>query len=304
CWGCGLRIVVSGYAPVIKCSWCGAITKQKIIKDDDDKWLKWRWFRDRCFVAIIVLFMMLFICGGIWAVYPIVFSVSYLFGVTQLTIATILSILTLSSFSLAAFRPAGSPPAVVWGSYPAVEKGGLENHTFCHHCVKPKPPRAHHCRSCGTCILDMDHHCPFIGNCVGAANHRSFILFLIFTVLSTVYIVIMASFSLFTIWPDKSPPPVRRRIQGGYARWVFGIVEGKAAGLLNSAVLLPVKGLVLVYMFMCSLSVGSGLSVLLWQQLSYVYAGKTYLSQLSGEEEEDEEEASEKGWRNLYRFFG
>ncbi|KAL8486044.1 hypothetical protein ACS0TY_022958 [Phlomoides rotata] len=29
-------------------------------------------------------------------------------------------------------------------------------------CSKPKSPRAHHCRSCGMCILDMDHHCPFV----------------------------------------------------------------------------------------------------------------------------------------------
>ncbi|URE14345.1 DHHC palmitoyltransferase [Musa troglodytarum] len=72
----------------------------------------------------------------------------------------------------ATFRSAGAPANIPWGSYPIVEKDGLENYTYCAYCSKPKPPRAHHCRSCRMCVLDMDHHCPFIGNCVGAANHR------------------------------------------------------------------------------------------------------------------------------------
>lgn len=100
--------------------------------------------------------------AGIWAVYPIIFSISYFCGVFNITIALILSISTLSSFCLSAFQPAGVPPLIVWGSYPAVGQGGLDNYTFCHFCSKPKSPKAHHCRSCGTCILDMDHHCPFV----------------------------------------------------------------------------------------------------------------------------------------------
>ncbi|KAF5334930.1 hypothetical protein D9611_010047 [Ephemerocybe angulata] len=40
-----------------------------------------------------------------------------------------------------------------------------------------KPHRAHHCRSCGTCVLKYDHHCPWIGQCVGARNHKFFLNF-------------------------------------------------------------------------------------------------------------------------------
>ena len=32
---------------------------------------------------------------------------------------------------------------------------------WCSKCEHVKPPRTHHCRHCGTCILNMDHHCPW-----------------------------------------------------------------------------------------------------------------------------------------------
>jgi len=100
--------------------------------------------------------------GGVWAVYPVVFSVSFTWGIVHSILTIILAATTVSTFILAAFRCAGTPPIILWGSYPVVGKGGLDNYTFCHYCSKPKSPRAHHCRSCGTCILDMDHHCPFV----------------------------------------------------------------------------------------------------------------------------------------------
>jgi len=37
---------------------------------------------------------------------------------------------------------------------------------ICYKCNYYKPPRAHHCSACGTCILKMDHHC----------SYRSFVL--------------------------------------------------------------------------------------------------------------------------------
>lgn len=96
-----------------------------------------------------------------WAIYPVIYSFS-LFGIFHSIITVALAIATISSFSLSAFRCAGTPPNLVWGSYPTVGNGDLENYTFCHYCSKPKSPRTHHCRSCGKCILDMDHHCPFV----------------------------------------------------------------------------------------------------------------------------------------------
>ncbi|WFD26462.1 protein S-acyltransferase [Malassezia nana] len=49
----------------------------------------------------------------------------------------------------------------------------------------PKPERAHHCRTCKTCILKYDHHCPWINQCVGLGNERYFILFMLWFGLGT-----------------------------------------------------------------------------------------------------------------------
>ncbi|KAJ3069688.1 Palmitoyltransferase [Podochytrium sp. JEL0797] len=48
---------------------------------------------------------------------------------------------------------------------------------FCRKCDTEKPPRAHHCRECGMCVLKMDHHCPWLNNCVGFYNHGYFLRF-------------------------------------------------------------------------------------------------------------------------------
>lgn len=54
---------------------------------------------------------------------------------------------------------------------------------WCQHCKIIKPDRAHHCRHCGTCVLQFDRectgalamlildHCMWIGRCVGWNNH-------------------------------------------------------------------------------------------------------------------------------------
>ncbi|GAA0178851.1 protein modifying enzyme [Lithospermum erythrorhizon] len=300
CWGCGLRLVISPYAPVFKCGWCGAITNHKVTQYDYNIFW-WRRFRDRCFVGVLILFILFIICGGIWAVFPVVFSTSYIYGFVHFNIAVILIVSTVSFFSLAAFTSAGSPPNIEWGSYPAVGKGGLRNYTFCNYCSKPKSPRTHHCRSCGKCVLDMDHHCPFIGNCVGADNHRHFIIFLISAILSNIYVTIMSAYTAHLIWPPVRDVPISMVKMFGNYNMAFRVVKDLFISFLSSMVFLPARGLVLIYLFIASISVEMGLSVLLWQQLSYIYEGKTYLGHLTASENED---IGEKDCQNLNRFFG
>ncbi|XP_011500193.1 PREDICTED: probable palmitoyltransferase ZDHHC16 [Ceratosolen solmsi marchali] len=77
--------------------------------------------------------------------------------------------------------PAGYPP-----------KGGLipEAVSICKKCIKPKPPRTHHCSICNKCILKMDHHCPWLNNCVGHYNHRYFFQYMAFTGCGIIFLII------------------------------------------------------------------------------------------------------------------
>lgn len=54
----------------------------------------------------------------------------------------------------------------------------------CRKCGEPKPPRTHHCSTCDRCIPRMDHHCIWVGNCVGQHNHKFFVLFLFYVVMT------------------------------------------------------------------------------------------------------------------------
>lgn len=56
---------------------------------------------------------------------------------------------------------------------PQIEDG-IEMDVLCKKCHAPKPPRTHHCSTCGMCIDRMDHHCPWINCCVGRKNNASF----------------------------------------------------------------------------------------------------------------------------------
>lgn len=62
--------------------------------------------------------------------------------------------------------------------------------TVCSKCDAYRPPRAHHCRICNRCVLQLDHHCPWLNNCIGYRNYRYFILAVTYLAIGSLYAVL------------------------------------------------------------------------------------------------------------------
>ncbi|KAM9926918.1 hypothetical protein OXX80_010451 [Metschnikowia pulcherrima] len=90
--------------------------------------------------------------------------------VTMVWISYLLAILKSPGTSPKAY----SPPPSHWKKW-------------CNKCKNYKPERAHHCRNCNICVLQMDHHCPWTNNCVGHGNMPHFIRFLVWVIFTTGY---------------------------------------------------------------------------------------------------------------------
>jgi len=84
---------------------------------------------------------------------------------------------------------------------------------WCRHCWRARPERAHHCSTCGKCILKMDHHCPWLGgNCVGHRTYPAFLHFILTCTALAAYITCVAVSVIiglvadpFSIDPTVSP---------------------------------------------------------------------------------------------------
>ncbi|TKR75912.1 hypothetical protein L596_017135 [Steinernema carpocapsae] len=61
---------------------------------------------------------------------------------------------------------------------------------YCYMCSLIKPDRAHHCMSCGFCVVKYDHHCPWINKCVSHRNYKYFLLYLIYGMIIAVISVL------------------------------------------------------------------------------------------------------------------
>ena len=72
----------------------------------------------------------------------------------------------------------------------------------CVDCDLPKRPSdAKHCRHCEKCYLRFDHHCVWLDSCIGAGNHLSFLLLLVFVSFHGLYFI---SIYLFFSGPKVS----------------------------------------------------------------------------------------------------
>eukprot|EP00435_Cladocopium_sp_Y103_P065212 s251_g27.t1 len=77
--------------------------------------------------------------------------------------------------------------------------GALPRKWWCVQCDTFRPKRAHHCKTCRACVLEMDHHCPWVNNCVGRRNHKFFILFVGYAWLACIWSVAILTHALLQI---------------------------------------------------------------------------------------------------------
>jgi len=68
----------------------------------------------------------------------------------------------------------------------------------CTTCKTVVPLRSKHCRELDRCVYRFDHYCPFVGNAIGLKNHRPFIFFLFWNVVS-----ISLYFNLLYKWVQR-----------------------------------------------------------------------------------------------------
>lgn len=73
--------------------------------------------------------------------------------------------------------------------YPEANSDSIPLYRYCDICDLPKPPRTAHCKYCEKCTPKMDHHCAWTANCVGEKNHKAFLLFVVYMLLLSSYIV-------------------------------------------------------------------------------------------------------------------
>lgn len=74
-----------------------------------------------------------------------------------------------------------------------VEHYGSEYVRGCTYCQYVKLPRTHHCNICQMCVMNMDHHCPWMCNCIGYKNKKFFILFLFYSFVGSLHILLSNS---------------------------------------------------------------------------------------------------------------
>lgn len=73
--------------------------------------------------------------------------------------------------------------------------------SWCGKCQAPKPVRAHHCSCCSRCVMGMDHHCGVLMNCVGERNHRVFMITLVLSMFTGLYVLLVLAATFISHWP-------------------------------------------------------------------------------------------------------
>ncbi|OWT41909.1 hypothetical protein C362_00275 [Cryptococcus neoformans Bt1] len=202
---------------------------------------------DTWYSMALVLAMLLGISGvwlgttGVWMwLHGTEYGLAKGGGIAATIIFVYLFGMTTTSFVVTAFRDPGiiprrldpDPPMAQvddwWEAYPRelTVQNGRVSVKYCETCETYRPPRCSHCRLCGNCVDGIDHHCLYLHTCVGKRNYFSFIILLITSSISDIYIVILSAihFSLLCHHDNISFKSALSNSPGAAVSFLLGIL--------------------------------------------------------------------------------
>lgn len=147
-------------------------------------------------IHLFAIFLILLVIGAglFWALPLVTETYSFRAKCVAWFASISLSLNALAHFAAAARRDPGSLPKLSREEW--IQLVQSKDVPWCDICDNLKPPRAHHCSTCSTCVVDMDHHCVFLHNCVGANNMKYFVRFLGAVVAGTAFV---ATYTLIVV---------------------------------------------------------------------------------------------------------
>ncbi|EAR96867.1 DHHC zinc finger protein (macronuclear) [Tetrahymena thermophila SB210] len=83
-------------------------------------------------------------------------------------------------------------------------RGNLFQQRYCNTCKIMRPPLSSHCGHCNNCVKNFDHHCYFMGNCIGERNQKYFVLFLLSTLIWSIYVEVFTIIETIFAFQDNS----------------------------------------------------------------------------------------------------
>ncbi len=144
----------------------------------------------------------------------------------------VLVALLLGSYVMCVFTDPGTTP-VEWHRLVASDERLASEFVFCRKSKMYRPLRSHFCSVTRRVVLNMDHFCPWVVNTVGFYNRKFFILFLLYTLCATLWVLITNGPMLLHLYQDRGAARALER-QWGAQRYMFGLM----ATLIDCALVL------------------------------------------------------------------